>query len=67
MKTELRNLLDDESTLLLDVLVHDVCSKIASGINNSGAEAQAEFLLTNGMSEEEIIAALCDESRESEL
>jgi len=38
----------------LDGLVHDAASKIASGINNSGIEAQLQFLEEQGFSEEEI-------------
>jgi hypothetical protein len=39
----------------LDDLVHDLKSEEASEINNNGPEAQVEFLLDAGMTEDEIL------------
>lgn len=46
----------------LDDLVHDVASSLASNANNGGIDGQVAFLVANGVSEAEILAALGIES-----
>lgn len=50
----------------LDDLVHDMKAGEASNINNSGVEAQVEYLLECGMSLEQIEAAVEGESETAE-
>lgn len=44
----------DENALLLDTLVHDVASQIASNANNEGVPGQLDFLLMHGYTEKDI-------------
>lgn len=44
----------DENALLLDTLVHDVASQIASNANNGGVPDQLDFLLMHGYTEKDI-------------
>lgn len=45
---------------LLGDIVHDLKSKEASEINNSGANAQVQYALAQGMTLEEIIQTVVD-------
>jgi hypothetical protein len=49
---------------LLDEFVHDVCSEMASKINNEGFATQIRFLLDQGCSERDILDALTDTPKE---
>ncbi len=42
----------------LDEIIHEVASRAASDINNSGLEEQIAFLFNNGWTEENIIKYL---------
>ena len=45
----------------LDEVIHEVASKAASDINNSGLEEQIAFLIDNGWTQENIIKYLEEE------
>lgn len=44
----------EELETLLDGLVHDTASAMASDVNNTGRKAQIEYLLKNGWSVERL-------------
>jgi YD repeat-containing protein len=43
---------------VLDGMVHDTASQVASTVNNDGVSHQMEYLLANGWTQEEIDARL---------
>ena len=53
-----------EASIALDDLVHDTASQIASEINNGGTEAQLQYLLDNGWTEEHIRTQVLENAKE---
>lgn len=54
-KLEEREESHEGTYLLLDELVHDAHSKMASRVNNEGPEGQVDWLLGNGFTPEQIL------------
>lgn len=50
----------DATSLLLDELVHDVASEIASNVNSLGVTHQLDYLLSNGFTLADIEDWLAD-------
>jgi hypothetical protein len=53
--------LEDVSDIQLDDVVHDTASQIAADVNNGGRALQIDWLLSQGLTESDILEA-CDES-----
>lgn len=56
----MRRLTDDEQ-IALDCIVHEVCGKRASEINNGGIEKQISFLKKEGWTETNIIESISED------
>lgn len=53
-----------EAQQILDDLVHDQASNLATAVNNDGLKAQVEFLESRGMYEDDIRAHLAEATAE---